>query len=79
MAEEPGEVPSSMRGDVEVDGVCVSSIQDGIGLSQPTTSSYLDLLHRAGLVTATRRGRWTYYKRDGVGISQFAEAVKREL
>ncbi|OSQ42022.1 helix-turn-helix transcriptional regulator [Thalassospira sp. MCCC 1A01428] len=71
--------PPQDEGDIAVDGVCVSSIQEGIGLSQSTTSSYLELLQRAGLVKVTRRGRWTYYKRDEDGISQFAEAVKQQL
>ncbi|TGN61740.1 ArsR family transcriptional regulator [Paracoccus liaowanqingii] len=71
--------PPQDEGDVEVDGVCVSSIQEGIGLSQSATSNYLELLQRAGLVTATRRGRWTYYKRDEGGIRQFLEDVKRDL
>lgn len=71
--------PPQDEGDVEVEGVCVGSIQEGIGLSQSTTSSYLELLHRAGLVIATRRGRWTYYKRDEGGISRFVEALRRDL
>lgn len=71
--------PPQDEGDVEVDGVCVSSIQEGIGLSQSTTSNYLDALRKAGLVVATRRGQWTYYKRDEDGIKRFMEALKTEL
>lgn len=71
--------PPQDEGDVEVDGVCVSSIQEGIGLSQSTTSDYLGLLHKAGLVTAKRQGQWTYYKRDEAGIKRLAEMLRSEL
>lgn len=45
-------------------GVCVGAIQEKLGLSQSTVSSYLSLLQRAGLVDATRVGPWTYYRRN---------------
>lgn len=71
--------PPQDEGDIEVDGVCVGSIQEGIGLSQSTTSDYLGMLHKAGLVTMKRRGQWTYYKRDEAAIRRLAEALLREL
>lgn len=45
-------------------GVCVGAIQEKLGLSQSTVSSYLSLLQRAGLVEARRIGPWTYYRRN---------------
>lgn len=71
--------PPQDEGDVELDGVCVSSIQEGIGLSQSTTSDYLGILHKAGLVMMKRRGQWTYYKRDEDGIKRLAEAMRVEI
>ncbi|MGK9169774.1 helix-turn-helix domain-containing protein [Inquilinus limosus] len=71
--------PPQDEGDVEIDGVCVSSIQEGIGLSQSTTSDYLGILHKAGLVTVKRRGQWTYYKRDEDSIRKLAELVRTEI
>jgi ArsR family transcriptional regulator len=71
--------PPQDEGDVEVDGVCVSSIQEGIGLSQSTTSDYLGILHKAGLVTVKRRGQWTYYKRDEDSIRKLAELIRTEI
>ena len=44
------------------DGVCVGVIQRKSKLTQPTTSQYMSLLDTAGLVTATRVGKWTHYK-----------------
>jgi DNA-binding transcriptional ArsR family regulator len=64
--------PPQDEGDVEIDGVCVGSIQEGLGLSQSTVSSYLAMLQKAGLVTAKRKGQWTYYKRDEKAIKRLA-------
>lgn len=71
--------PPQDEGDVEIDGVCVSSIQEGIGLSQSTTSDYLGILHKAGLVTVKRRGQWTYYKRDEDSIRKLAELMRTKI
>lgn len=71
--------PPQDEGDVEIDGVCVSSIQEGIGLSQSTTSDYLGILHKAGLITVKRRGQWTYYKRDEDSIRKLAELMRTEI
>lgn len=35
---------------------------DGLGLSQPTISHHLRVLREAGIVEATRRGTWAYYR-----------------
>ena len=42
-------------------GVCTCDVQDYLGLSQPTTSHHMKLLVDAGLVTAEKRGKYTYY------------------
>ena len=71
--------PPQDEGDVHRVGVCVSSIQEGVGLSQSTVSDYLATLQRAGLVEATRIGSWTYYKRNEAAISALAEIIGKEL
>ncbi|ATD09721.1 metalloregulator ArsR/SmtB family transcription factor [Pseudoalteromonas piscicida] len=71
--------PPQDEGDVNVDGVCVSSIQEGVGLSQSTTSTYLASLQRAGLVTSKRMGGWTYYKRNEENIRLLLEILGKEL
>ena len=40
---------------------CVCDLTGPVGLSQPTVSHHLKVLREAGLVTATRRGRWIDY------------------
>lgn len=71
--------PPQDEGDVHEVGVCVSSIQEGVGLSQSTVSNYLATLQRAGLVKVTRIGQWTYYKRNEATISALSTVIGREL
>ncbi|WP_434650735.1 ArsR/SmtB family transcription factor [Pseudomonas sp. D1-2] len=71
--------PAQDEGDVLTVGVCVSSIQEGIGLSQSTVSGYLATLQRVGLVEVRRIGQWTYYKRNEAAISTLAEIIGKEL
>ncbi|MER6509444.1 metalloregulator ArsR/SmtB family transcription factor [Nonomuraea sp. NPDC001636] len=63
---------------VEV-GVCVTHIQARVGLAQSTVSAYLSELQRAGLVRATRVGKWTHYKRDEQRIAQLVATLGRTL
>jgi ArsR family transcriptional regulator len=43
---------------------CTCDLTEALGLSQPTVSHHLKKLHEVGLVTAERRGVWTYYRVD---------------
>jgi DNA-binding transcriptional ArsR family regulator len=58
-------------------GVCVSHLQAKSGLAQSTISSYMATLERAGLVRATRIGKWTHYKRDEHAMARLAEVLRR--
>ncbi|YCK35458.1 ArsR/SmtB family transcription factor [Actinomadura sp. ATCC 39365] len=60
-------------------GVCVTHIQARVGLAQSTVSAYLSELQRAGLVRATRVGKWTHYKRDERRIAQLVATLGRTL
>ena len=71
--------PPQDEGDVHTVGVCVSSIQEGVGLSQSTVSDYLATLQRAGLIEVRRIGQWTYYKRNEETIRALSELIKQEL
>ncbi len=66
-------------GDFDTDGVCVSLIQKKAGLSQSTTSAYLAILLRAGLVSVKRMGQWTYYRRNETAIRRFLETLEDQL
>ena len=41
---------------------CVCDLNAAFDLSQPTISHHLKVLRDAGLVAATRRGTWAYYR-----------------
>nr|WP_237690916.1 metalloregulator ArsR/SmtB family transcription factor [Paenibacillus caui] len=60
-------------------GVCVSQITAKLNMTQSTTSQYLSVLQRAGLLHATRLGKWTYYKRDEEAIKQIASYIQQDL
>ncbi|MBF6174724.1 ArsR/SmtB family transcription factor [Nocardia blacklockiae] len=60
-------------------GVCVSHIQEKVGLAQSTVSAYLAELERAGLVRSTRVGKWTHYKRDEERIAQLVAELGQTL
>ena len=50
------------------DGVCACDLITHLGLAQPTVSHHMRLLTHAGLVTATKRGRWVHYALSIEGI-----------
>ena len=60
-------------------GVCASLIQDKAGLSQPATSLCLKALHNAGLVEASKVGKWTYNRRAEPRIREITDAVTQSL
>ena len=60
-------------------GVCVSDIARKAGLTQSTTSDYLNTLQNCKLVTATRRGQWTYYKRNEEVIKQLTSLFANDI
>jgi ArsR family transcriptional regulator, arsenate/arsenite/antimonite-responsive transcriptional repressor len=41
---------------------CTCDLTERLDLSQPTVSHHLKRLHDVGLVSAERRGVWTYYR-----------------
>ncbi len=65
--------------DFETVGVCVGQIQLKSGLSQSTISEYLSILQRAELISSTRIGQWTYYKRNKEGLEKLSEIINTAL
>jgi DNA-binding transcriptional ArsR family regulator len=60
-------------------GVCVKQIQEKAAVSQSTASQFMSTLQRAGLVTSTRIGTWTYYRRNEKRIAALAKQFKGAL
>lgn len=47
----------------QADGeACVCHLTQPLGLSQPTVSHHLKVLHDAGLLARERRGTWMFYR-----------------
>jgi DNA-binding transcriptional ArsR family regulator len=71
--------PPQRDGDLVADGVCVVFIADKLGVAQPTATTHLQALARAGLVTPKRVGQWTFYRRDERAIRDLKRAIRDEL
>lgn len=54
---------------------CVCDLVDPVGLSQPTVSHHLKVLHDAGLLTREKRGVWVYYR----VVPERLETLRRAL
>jgi ArsR family transcriptional regulator, arsenate/arsenite/antimonite-responsive transcriptional repressor len=59
------------------DEVCVCNLTATFELSQPTISHHLKILRQAGLVEASRRGTWAYYRLVPEAIEALRGALGR--
>src|SRR5947209_237801 len=57
------------------DEVCVCTLTDELGLSQPTVSHHLRLLREAGLVSVEKRGTWGYYRLQQKALDELRDAL----
>ena len=71
--------PPQRDGDLVRDGVCVLFIAEKLGVAQPTATTHLQTLARAGLVTSKRVGQWTFYRRDEPAIKTLKRRIRDEL
>lgn len=60
-------------------GLCACDIEQAVGLSQAAVSHHMDLLRRAGLVDAEKRGRWMFYRRNEGALAGLAKAVAKAV
>jgi ArsR family transcriptional regulator len=54
---------------------CVCNLVAPVGLSQPTVTHHLQVLHAAGLVAREKRGVWVYYRVSRPAL----DALRRSL
>ena len=71
LTEPEKHFPPQQDADLVEDGVCVGFITEKIGLSQPTVTTHMQTLAKAGLVTSKKIKNWVYYKRDDASIDGF--------
>lgn len=55
--------------------ICQALFTGPLGLSQPTVSHHLRVLHEAGLLRRRQRGSWAYYGLEPVQITSLLEAL----
>jgi DNA-binding transcriptional ArsR family regulator len=48
--------------------LCAGDIEESVRLSQPTISHHMAILTKAGLVEATKKGQWRWYRRNEKAI-----------
>jgi len=71
--------PAQVDGDFAIDGVCADFIREKLGIAAATASRHLTLLTDAGLLTATRKKGWTFYRRDDAAIQDFVRKLQTDL
>ncbi|KQQ05595.1 MULTISPECIES: ArsR/SmtB family transcription factor [unclassified Rathayibacter] len=71
---EPETFPPQDRPAEEV-GVCLKHIQARAEVSQSTASQFMATLQRAGLVTCTRIGQWSHYRRNEEVLSALGHGL----
>jgi ArsR family transcriptional regulator len=54
---------------------CQCDLTAPVGLSQPTVSHHLKVLHDAGLVAREKRGPWAYYRAVPARLAAVAAAL----
>ena len=71
--------PPQADGDPIEDGICADFIRDRLGIAAATASRHLTLLADAGLIIATRKKGWTFYRRDEDALRRFARDLSINL
>ena len=71
--------PAQVDGDLVQDGVCADFIREKLGIAAATASRHLTLLTEAGLLIATRKKGWTFYRRDEPAIRRFTRQMNTDL
>jgi DNA-binding transcriptional ArsR family regulator len=67
--------PHQPHGDIDKLGVCCTFITDKLGIAPATTTRHMRILADAGLVRATRIGKFTYYRRIDTALKRLSRAL----
>ncbi len=71
--------PPQVDGDLVKDGVCADLIRERLGIAAATASRHLTLLTDSGLLVATRKKGWTFYRRDERAIRNFVRQLHSDI
>jgi ArsR family transcriptional regulator, arsenate/arsenite/antimonite-responsive transcriptional repressor len=66
---------TSADGDCCATEVCACKLADALDLAPSTISHHMSALVKAGLVSATRRGLWVYYRLEREALARIAEGL----
>jgi len=59
--------------------LCAGDIEQRVKLTQPTISHHMAILTKAGLVEATKKGQWRWYRRNEKAIRLVVKMLKGKL
>jgi DNA-binding transcriptional ArsR family regulator len=59
--------------------LCAGDIEARMRLSQPTISHHMAILTKAGLVEATKKGQWRWYRRNEKAIRLMVKTLRGKL
>ena len=60
-------------------GLCAGDIEERVRLAQPTISHHMAILTKAGLVEATKKGQWRWYRRNEKAIRLMVKTLRGKL
>ena len=66
----------SLIGSREGGEACGCELIEPLGLSQPTVSHHLKVLHEAGLLERDKRGTWVYYRVAPAALAALGRALQ---
>lgn len=79
LKDPTGNFPPQVDGDLVEDGVCSNWLSERMDVAQPTASRHLKQLADAGLILATRKKGWVFYKRNEEKIAQAKALISEGL
>ena len=71
--------PPQIDGDLIQDGVCADFIREKLGITAATASRHLTLLTEAGLLNATRKKGWTFYRRNEQALERCLQQIQSHI
>jgi DNA-binding transcriptional ArsR family regulator len=59
--------------------LCAGDIEERVQLSQPTISHHMAILTKAGLVVASKKGQWRWYRRNEKAIRMLMKTLREKV
>jgi DNA-binding transcriptional ArsR family regulator len=79
LALKEGEAAARQKASANGPCLCAGDIEERVRLSQPTISHHMAILTKAGLVEATKKGQWRWYRRNEKTIRAMVKALRGKL